>query len=153
MLIREAALGDLPAIRSVGERTWPPTYGFAGGEYVAAGLARWWSDEALRASLRDTTVLVADDGGALVGVGNLDLRGEVPVIWKLYVLPEQHGRGVGSALLDALTELAAGRPVRLEYMAGNDPAARFYTARGFVEIGREAPERPGWPELVWVERR
>jgi hypothetical protein len=31
-------------------------------------------------------VLVAVGGGEVVGVGNIDVRGDVPVIWKLYVL-------------------------------------------------------------------
>jgi hypothetical protein len=39
--IRAASDDDVAAIRDVGELTWPPTYGFAGDEYVAHGLATW----------------------------------------------------------------------------------------------------------------
>ena len=44
-----------------------------------------------------------------------------------------------------------GRRVRLEYVDGNERAAAFYAARGFVELRREPGERPGWPESVWME--
>jgi GNAT superfamily N-acetyltransferase len=152
--IRAATADDLAAMRSVGERTWPPTYAFAGDDYVAHGLATWWSDEALRASLADTELLVAERDGELLGVGNIDFRSDPPVIWKLYVVPEAQGTGAGSALLAALIEKARGRAreVRLEYVDGNDRAAAFYTAQGFRETGREPATEPGWPDFVWVSR-
>ena len=109
--------------------------------------------EAIRRSLENMTVLVADDEGSVVGTGNIDLRSESPVIWKLYVVPEAQGRGVGSALIEELVGHAGDRPVRLEYTDGNTPAAGFYAAHGFVEIRREPNEHPGWPDAVWVERQ
>ena len=151
MEIRTAGRPDIDAIKDIGERTWPAAYGFAGHEYVRNGLDTWWSAEAIERSLRDTTVLVADTGDGLLGVGNIDLRLEVPVIWKLYVVPEAQGTGAGTALIAALLERAPGRAVRLEYVDGNDRAAQFYRRRGFAELRREPAERPGWPETVWME--
>jgi GNAT superfamily N-acetyltransferase len=151
MEIRTAGRPDIDAIKDIGERTWPATYGFAGHGYVRNGLDTWWSAEAIERSLRDTTVLVADTGDGLLGVGNIDLRLEVPVIWKLYVVPEAQGTGAGTALIAALLERAPGRAVRLEYVDGNDRAAQFYRRRGFAELRREPAERPGWPETVWME--
>jgi GNAT superfamily N-acetyltransferase len=152
MKIRKAGLGDVEAIMAIGQKTWPPTYAFAGEEFIAHGLATWWSAEATERTLADTTVLVAEDGDDVVGVGNLDRRGPVPIIWKLYVVPEAQGTGAGSTLLAALVAEAAGEPVRLEYTDGNERAARFYASHGFVEVRREPGEQPGWPDLVWVER-
>lgn len=150
--IRRAHQGDIEAIISVGRQTWPMTYEFAGAEYVADGLATWWSTEAIRRSLATTTVLVADTGKAIVGTGNIDLRPEVPVIWKLYVVPKVQGTGVGSALITEMVDVAGGLPVRLEYTDGNAHAAGFYAAHGFVEVRREVNDRPGWPDAVWLER-
>ncbi|MFC3740588.1 GNAT family N-acetyltransferase [Paractinoplanes deccanensis] len=150
--IRRANQGDIEAIISVGRQTWPRTYEFAGAEYVSKGLATWWSAEAIQRTLETTTVLVADGEKAIVGTGNIDLRPEVPVIWKLYVVPEMQGAGIGSALIDELVDVAAGRPVRLEYTDGNAHAAGFYAAHGFVEVRREANDQPGWPDAVWLER-
>lgn len=151
--IRPATHQDLRAIRAIGLATWPPTYAFAGDAYVDHGLATWWSIDALRANLRDTHMLIALDArGTVTGVGNLDLRRFPPVIRKLYVHPDWHGRGVGTALLDALLERAGNRRVRLECLEGNEPAARFYAARGFTEVGREHGVQSGWPGTVWLER-
>ncbi|GIF21883.1 GNAT superfamily N-acetyltransferase [Actinoplanes tereljensis] len=153
MRIRDAGDGDVEAIVDIGHRTWPATYAFAGHDYVRNGLDTWWSAAAVARSLRDTTVLVAEDDGVLAGVGNIDLRGDVPIIWKLYVLPETQGTGAGSALMACLLSRAPGRAVRLEYVDGNARAARFYAGRGFTELRREPGEQAGWPEIVWLERQ
>ncbi|MEV4282657.1 GNAT family N-acetyltransferase [Actinoplanes xinjiangensis] len=151
--IRRAGPGDVEAIASVGRRTWPTTYRFAGPEYIADGLATWWSTEAIQRSLETTTVLVAQHGGAIVGTGNIDLRPEIPVIWKLYVLPGMQDAGIGSALITELSAIAGDLPVQLEYIDGNARAAAFYAAHGFAEVRREANGRPGWPDSVWLQRR
>lgn len=151
--VRAASDDDVAAIGAVGELTWPPTYAFAGDEYVAGGLATWWSDEAIRRSLATTTTLVAVLDGRVVGVGNLDLHREPPTIWKLYVVPAAQGTGAGSALLRELVALAGEATVTLEYADGNERAAGFYARHGFREVRREPPEAPGGPEIVWMERR
>jgi len=150
--IRAASDDDVAAIRAVGELTWPPTYAFAGDEYVARGIATWWSDEATRRTLATTTTLVAVLDGQVVGVGNLDLRRDPPTIWKLYVVPAAQGTGAGSALIRELVALAGGATVTLEYVDGNDRAAAFYQRHGFREVRRQPPEEAGWPETVWMER-
>lgn len=152
---RRATEHDTDGIRDVGLRVWPLTYGFAGDDYVASGLAQWWSDEAVRVSIASTTTWVAvDDEGRVVGIGNLDLRAETPTIWKLYVLPDTQGTGVGRALLEQLVSAVPpdrGRVI-LEYVDGNDRAATFYARQGFTEVEREPADHPGWPAIVWVER-
>jgi len=152
--VRGAEAADVEGIRSVGRACWPDTYAFAGGSYIEHGLALWWSVEATERSLRDTAVMVAVEGGRVVGMGNVDLRGETPTIWKLYVLVEMRGAGVGTALLDALLDRIpdSADGVRLEYTDGNASAARFYARRGFVETAREPGERPEWPDTVWTRK-
>jgi ribosomal protein S18 acetylase RimI-like enzyme len=145
MEIRRAVPDDVPDIIRIGEETWPIAYAFAGADYIAAGLAQWWSVPAIQASLADTTTLVAVSDETVDGIGNIDLRGEIPVIWKLYVSPRAQSSGIGSALLRELIAVADGGPVRLEYLDGNARAAAFYARHGFTEIGREGSS-------VWMER-
>ena len=154
VVVRRAEVRDLEAVQEVGRLTWPPTYAFAGEAYIVHGLETWWSRDAIERGMRDTTMLVAVDDDRVVGVANIDFRGDVPVIWKLYVVPESQGTGAGSALMSSLVELAApsADAVRLEYVDGNDRAERFYARHGFAELRREPGEQPGWPDIVWAER-
>jgi len=152
--LRRASESDVEAVARVGHATWPSTYAFAGREYVERGLAQWYSEDAIRESLRDTEMWVAEVDGEVVGIGNVDLERDPPTIWKLYVVPSHHRSGVGRALLE---QLVASVPsdrgvVALEYVDGNERASEFYARQGFIETSREPAELPGWPDVVWVER-
>lgn len=154
-VIRSATSDDVEAIRNVGLITWPATYAFAGQEYVDQGLARWWSVEAIGGSLHVTNTYVAEVDGVLVGMGNIDLRPELPTIWKLYVVPGYHGRGIGKMLMTRLLRDApsGSAGVVLEYIDGNDRAASFYRGQGFTELRREDGDVAGWPQTVWMIHR
>ena len=95
--MRSADPADAEAICGIGHAVWPETYAFARNEYIEHGLATWWSLDAVERGLGTTTTLVAECDGRVVGMGNVDLRPDVPVIWKLYVLPDHQGKGVGRA--------------------------------------------------------
>ena len=153
VLVRNASPADVEAICEIGHAVWPDTYAFAGQDYIEHGLATWWSRDAVERSLGTTTTLVAECDGRVAGMGNIDLRPEVPVIWKLYVLPDDQGKGVGSALLRSLVEAvpAGRRSVAIEYADGNSRAAAVYARHGFVVVRSEPADRPGWPAQVWAE--
>ena len=153
--VRPAGPDDLDAVLAVGHRTWPPTYEpLAGADYVAMGLAKWWSAEATLPLIDAGRVTVAEVDGDVVGVaaaGPLDGR---LVLWKLYVLPGHQGEGIGAALLEAVVKAARGRyaQLRLAYLDGNEKAGRFYSRHGFVEVERETGSG-GLPDSVWMERQ
>ena len=151
--VRRATEGDVEAICEIGRAAWPETYAFAGQDFIGHGLAAWWSETAVERSVAATTTLVAEARGRVVGMGNVDLRPDVPVIWKLYVHPDHQGTGIGGRLLTGLVEAVpvARSTVAIEYIEGNDRAAAFYARHGFVEVRREPAERPGWPRQIWAE--
>jgi GNAT superfamily N-acetyltransferase len=150
--IRPATTSDIPEMQQVGAAAWRVAYAFAGPAYIEHGLKTWWTSEALESCLTATQMIVAERDGRVLGVGNLDTCGEVPVIWKLYVHPAAQGTGLGRALLRHLINLAPPDSARvaLEYVAGNEPAARFYAASGFTEDRRSRSADPSEPETVWV---
>ncbi|WP_328614045.1 GNAT family N-acetyltransferase [Amycolatopsis sp. NBC_00355] len=153
MRIRAAVEGDLPAIAEVGHRTWPPTYEpLAGKEYVADGLARWWSGDLLRQAL-ERTLVAEDTSGEIIGMTSFGPVEDVLIVWKLYVVPEAQGSGAGTALLRKVIDTAKGhhRAVRLAHIEGNDRAAKFYAHHGFTHLKRE-PDTNGGPDSVWLER-
>lgn len=153
VVVRAATESDVEAIRGIGRAAWPETYAFAGKDYVEHGLATWWSEAAVRRGLATTVTLVAELEGWVVGMGNIDLRPEVPVIWKLYIHPDHQGAGIGGNLLESLIEAvpAGRRAVSVEYADGNDRAAAVYVKHGFIEIRRDPADQPDWPAQVWAE--
>jgi len=138
--IREATPADAPALHELGAAvTWPTYAPIAGAEYAAYVMDTWWRSDYIAESMSRTTHYVAERDDQVIGtavVGTLD--GD-PVLWKLYVLPSEHGAGVGTALLEAVVEYVgdgAGR-LLLSYIEGNEHAAAFYRARGFTFVRAE----------------
>ncbi|EWT00080.1 GCN5 family acetyltransferase [Intrasporangium oryzae NRRL B-24470] len=155
VVIRTATGDDLDGVLAVGHRTWPVTFEpIAGPEYVAMGLAKWWTADAVTPSIRVGRTLVAVDGDEVVGVATYGLQDDELVNWKLYVLPTHHHRGIGTKLLDAVVdrarELGHDRVV-LSHLEGNDDAASFYARRGFVETHRESGGSV-LPDSIWMAK-
>ncbi len=155
---RHAMPEDVDSIRRVGHATWPATYAFAGEDYVRDGLERWWSREAMTESLDSTAWVVAeecdDEGCLVVGIGNLDMRPEPPLITGIYVRPDRQNDRIGEQVMEELLALVPpGRDaVRLEFVEGNHRAVGFYSRQGFREVHREPGLKPDWPDSVWMER-
>ena len=153
LIIRVADGNDLMAVLDVGRRTWPVTYGpIAGEDYVAMGLAKWWTEDATIPSIRAGRVTVAEVDGVVVGISSVGPHENYLVLWKLYVLPEHQGTGIGSALVESVVASATGvhSEIRISYLEGNLLAEAFYRGKGFVEIGRESGCE-GIPESVWMQ--
>jgi len=152
LIIRAADGNDLKAVLDVGRRTWPLTYEpIAGADYVAMGLAKWWTEDATVPAIRAGRVTVADVDGEVVGIASVGPHEDYLVLWKLYVLPEHQGKGIGSALVESVVASATGvhREIRISYLEGNTLAEAFYRGKGFVEISRESGG-DGIPESVWM---
>ncbi|WP_396027326.1 GNAT family N-acetyltransferase [Actinomyces ruminicola] len=83
----------------------------------------------------------AAGGSAIVGYAGLwygDGRGDADLL-TIGTVPAARRRGVATALLEALAQLAEDvgcRAVLLEVRASNEGARRLYAAHGFVPVGR-----------------
>lgn len=153
VVIRTATGNDLDAVVRVGHRTWQATYEpIAGPEYVAMGLAKWWTTDAVIPSIRVGRTLVAEQDGEVVAMAAYGTQGEDLVLWKLYVLPEHHGRGIGRLLLAAVVdrgvELGHTRLV-VSHIDGNEQGNRFYGRNGFRTTERESGGS-GMPDTIWM---
>lgn len=76
--------------------------------------------------------LVALDGDRPVAMVALDRGTDGLVLQSMFVVPEARGRGVGTALVDAVVERAAGRRLVLGVMTENAGAIGVYERAGFV---------------------
>ncbi len=77
---------------------------------------------------------VAEHGGAPVGMvaTRPDDDGDGLQLTSMWVAPSARGRGVGRALVGRVVAEAAGRPLWLRVMDGNETAVRLYQRCGFV---------------------
>ena len=80
----------------------------------------------------DRTYLVAEEDGAILGVGSITDAGEVLL---LYVSPDARFRGVSKAVLAALEEAARARGAAVATLISTGTARRFYLSAGYREQG------------------
>jgi ribosomal protein S18 acetylase RimI-like enzyme len=159
--IREAVPDDCREIGEIHVAAWRETY--AGhlpdrvlAELSAARRAAIWS-RSLEAKHPDFRLLVAEDGGGLVGfgacrradAGTVNADGEVVAI---YLLRRAQRRGTGRALLTSLFSLMALRGMRsagLWVLRENTGARGFYRRLGASE-GRHRTEAIGGVPAVEI---
>jgi phosphinothricin acetyltransferase len=108
-------------------------------------------------------LLVAYDGGVLVGYAStspfaVKAAYETSVEVSVYLLPDQAGRGIGSALYEALFAAIAGEDVHRAY-AGitlpNDASIALHERFGFTTVGvyREVGRKFGqWHDVLRMQR-
>lgn len=153
VLLRAATGDDLQGVIEVGQQTWPATYGpIAGKDYVAMGLAKWWTADATIPAIRAGRVTVAEYDGEVVGMTSVGPLDGHLALWKLYVLPEFQSSGIGGMLMRAAIAKAKADEydeIVLSYLDGNDNARSFYEHYGFTETGRESTGG-GVPDSIWI---
>jgi ribosomal protein S18 acetylase RimI-like enzyme len=150
LVVRPGLAGDVTALRALGEAVVPATYGPLDPAYAAMMLETWWATDRLADSLQRLPHVVAEVDDELVGVANLGHRDDRWVMWKLYVRPDHQGLGIGRRLLTEIVRLVEGDALWLEHVDGNDAAAGFYRAQGFVEV--ERVPQPPYPDDVWMRK-
>jgi ribosomal protein S18 acetylase RimI-like enzyme len=117
MMIREAVAADSEAIIAL---------------WQACGLTRPWNDPAadiaLALATATSTILVAHDGGTLVGTAMAGFDGHRGWIYYLGTLPDRRSQGIAARLLTASQDwlAALGCPkVELMVREGNDAAGMY----------------------------
>jgi GNAT superfamily N-acetyltransferase len=156
-VVRDAGHGDVIAICRFGEAHIRPHYApLIGAAAADAQVRTWWNETHIAAAVADGLVVLAEEDGQVVGVGQRGRRGADHVIYKLYVHPQRRGHGLGPRLIDALTrQLPAGADrLYIEHFAANERASAFYEREGFA-AQRFEPSPTGNPALgvVWRVRR
>jgi len=154
-VVRRATPADLPSIGRLGALLVEEHYGFDPRRFLAPsrgtpeGYASFISTQL---EDPDASVLVADDGGDVIGYAYaavegydyMALRGPAGVLHDVIVDPEHRGRGVGRLLLGAALEFlrSRGAPrVVLSTAERNEAAQRLFASAGFrrtmIEMTRE----------------
>jgi ribosomal protein S18 acetylase RimI-like enzyme len=147
----------VPAMRSVGVRTWRAAHaGVLTEAQIAGGIAELWNEYSLGAATRAGRMLVAVADGALAGLLESDRLDDArAVIWKLYVAPEAQRWGIGRALVERHLARAAAdgdREVWLEHHERNAAAAAFSERLGFTARRVEDSVQTPGARIVWRAR-
>jgi GNAT superfamily N-acetyltransferase len=125
--LRPATREDLPRIGQVRHGTAENR--LTDPSLVSEAEVAWYMDEGV--------FLVAEDEEGIQGFACANLL--TGYVWALFVIDAAHGRGFGTALLDAAMErlrVAGHRQAFLNTGPGTR-AEGFYTARGWRPMGRD----------------
>ncbi len=132
-------------IQAIAEKTWPVAY----GEILSDQQMRYMLDRSYSiASLEKQTsrdhhrFLLASIGPVAVGFASYSSMQDQPErfrLHKLYVLPEEQGKGIGKLLLHEITRLISNEhPCMLELNVNRfNDARKFYERLGFQIVRQE----------------
>ena len=157
-------------VRALGEddwRTWrdlriravsdaPDSFAVTLDEELAKSDERWAEMIATSAANPKAESLVAYVDGDPAGIGYVTVQEEVALVFAMWVDPEHRRRGVATALLDRMADLAraaGARAIELWVTEGEDPAEALYRSAGFVPTGAVEPLRQDSDRLVSAQRR
>ncbi|WEK62611.1 MAG: GNAT family N-acetyltransferase [Candidatus Microbacterium colombiense] len=92
--------------------------------------------EQMSAELREGTGLGARDDGRLVGAIRYRVDGDVLLIGRIAVAPDQQGEGVGRALLEAAESRSGAREAELFTGSRSTANIRLYESCGYSQSDR-----------------
>jgi GNAT superfamily N-acetyltransferase len=151
--IREAQVPDIPVIQQIAEKTWWPTYSsILSEEQLRYMLAVIYSTEAIQTALdtHSQVYLMLSDARGPQGFASYSIQSQQPFIVKLnklYVLPDNHGKGYGKILVEEIKSRASALGATALQLNVNryNRARSFYEKIGFQVIAEEdVPVGPYW---------
>jgi ribosomal protein S18 acetylase RimI-like enzyme len=156
--IRPLTDADIDALAEVYVRTWQSAYaGIIPAEVLdALDPAAWAERRRTHSAPPGTSILVAHDGGTLIGFANFgpsrveqtrsdEYDMSAGELYAIYVDPRHQGAGAGKLLLTGAKEglATAGFPeMRLWVLEENHPARRFYEHMGMAPTGERQHYTP-----------
>lgn len=148
MTVRRATTADAATLSSFGRRVYHDTFAGANDpDDLADYLDHAYTEERQHAEILDPamdTLLLDRDGGlaafAQLRPGTKDgVSGPHPIeLWRFYVDPAWHGRGVAAELMAAAEDAARARGAQTVWLGvweRNTRAQAFYRKHGFTVAG------------------
>ncbi|MEZ5287028.1 MAG: GNAT family N-acetyltransferase [Vicinamibacterales bacterium] len=149
MIVRTATPQDAAALAAFGRRVFHDTFAPDNRpDDLAAYLEGAYSPERQLAEIEDVSVntLLLEIDGALAAFAQVraaeapaGVEGTHPIeLWRFYVDPAWHGRGVAAALMDTVLDAARRREARTLWLGvweRNTRAQAFYRKQGFAVAG------------------
>lgn len=133
--ILNATPDDIPTIQGLAEKTWWPTYSsIITAEQIRFMLDKIYSIETLQEVMSNgsqTFIILHDELGpqGFASYGMLSGYPSICKLHKIYVLPENHGKGYGKMLIEEIKKRILALNIRILDLNVN----RFNRARSFYE--------------------
>jgi len=129
----DAAGACLALRRSIAECCGPD---HKGDQAILESWLRNKTEETVRAWIESPTkfVVIAESEGTAVGVGMVDLGGEIELC---YLVPEARFVGLGKAMLGALENEARAQELSVLELVSTKTAHDFYQRNGYLDTGDE----------------
>lgn len=140
--------GDYPLLREMALRIWPDVYReIISEEQMHYMIERMYSSEVIANEVKSEGIsyqwiLEADEPVGYLAFGPVG-PGKPCTLRKLYLLPNRHGKGIGSATLKWLVQKlreAAVLDLNLRVNRQNKAAIRCYGRNGFQTIAEDCLE-------------
>jgi diamine N-acetyltransferase len=138
--IRNAGINDIPLIRELCFKVWPQTYSsLLSKEQLEYMLELMYSEKSLAKQMTEDgfPFIIVNDGDEPVGFASFgEIEKNIYKLQKLYVLPNQQGKGTGKFVIDYIIDKiksAGATALRLQVFRKNKAKA-FYEKLGFTVI-------------------
>ena len=138
--IEKASLNDLKTIQDLAHKIWWPTYqDYVSKEQIAFMLDKMYTIEALEKQFEEGHIfLILSVNDIEKGFASISKTEEEDLykLQKLYLDPDQHGKGTGKILISKAEELAknlGAKAIKLNVNRGNK-AHQFYKKMGYQII-------------------
>ncbi len=144
MNIRFAGKDDVQTISAMAKKIWPVAYGnILSKEQLDYMLELIYSPASLASQMQEKkhVFIFPEDDGKTVGFASYSAT-DLPGVFKLhkiYVLPDQQGKGLGKYMIEFVIEniLPLGATALRLNMNRHNKAKFFYEKLGFAVIGQE----------------
>ena|SRR5688572_12925582 len=149
----DAGIPEIPTIQDIAERTWGPSYSkILSKEEIRYMVDALYNTETLRESISNKAqryILLSDNSGAqgFAAFGRRKENPQVAKLHKIYVLPENQGKGYGRLLIEEVKRRIIHEDIRILDLNVNryNKAKHFYEKMGFSVIAEEdVPIGPYW---------
>ncbi|MBE0539009.1 MAG: GNAT family N-acetyltransferase [Ignavibacterium sp.] len=143
---KKAEIKDLSTIQKIAYDTWPNTFGkVIPKKQINYMLQLFYNKELLKKQMLEKghNFLLAENDNQAIGFTSYEIFCNAEpqlMIHKLYILPLKQGLGIGTELLNLLSDIAMqnnNKRLRLKVFYKNVNAISFYKKYGFKNIGTE----------------
>lgn len=133
---------EMSKVKELLSFTWKTTYGkFYRPEAIEKITTSLHDPKQLlqQANDKNTYFAVAKEGGKIIGLITVrKIDGEVAALGRIYVHPDQQGKGVGSQLMDAAFKYFPNiKRVKANCEKQNTDSCRFYQKKGFKKMSEK----------------